>query len=31
MIIPPPPEDPRWSWELAGRALMDLGNNSLHA
>lgn len=28
---PPPPDDPRWSWELAGGALMDLGCYTLHA
>jgi predicted dehydrogenase len=27
----PPDTDPRWSWELAGGALMDLGCYSLHA
>ncbi len=32
MINPPvPPENPRWSLELAGGALMDLGCYSLHA
>lgn len=32
MSIPPPaPEDPRWSLELAGGALMDLGCYALHA
>ena len=32
MINPAPePEDPRWSYELAGGALMDLGCYSLHA
>jgi predicted dehydrogenase len=32
MTIPAPaPEDPRWSFELAGGALMDLGCYSLHA
>ena len=31
MTIPAPAEgDPRWSWELAGGALMDLGCYSLH-
>jgi predicted dehydrogenase len=27
----PPDDDPRWSWELAGGALMDLGCYCLHA
>jgi predicted dehydrogenase len=27
----PPDDDPRWSWELAGGALMDLGCYLLHA
>lgn len=32
MSIPPPaPEDPRWSLDLAGGALMDLGCYALHA
>lgn len=32
MVIPSPPSsDPRWSLELAGGALMDLGCYSLHA
>lgn len=32
MTTPPPePDDPRWSLELAGGALMDLGCYSLHA
>jgi predicted dehydrogenase len=32
MIIPAPsPEDPRWSLQVAGGALMDLGCYSLHA
>lgn len=32
MVIPaPPPDDPRWSLQLAGGALMDLGCYSLHA
>ena len=32
MTIPAPAEgDPRWSWELAGGALMDLGCYILHA
>ena len=32
MNVPaPPPTDPRWSHELAGGALMDLGCYSLHA
>ena len=26
----PPDDDPRWSWELAGGALMDLGCYALH-
>lgn len=30
-IYPPPPADPRWSLDLAGGALMDLGCYSLHA
>ena len=27
----PPPDDPRWSLDLAGGALMDLGCYALHA
>jgi predicted dehydrogenase len=27
----PPDDDPRWSWELAGGAVMDLGCYALHA
>lgn len=27
----PPDDDPRWSWELAGGAVMDLGCYGLHA
>lgn len=27
----PPDDDPRWSWDLAGGALMDLGCYSLHS
>jgi predicted dehydrogenase len=30
-VVAPPPEDPRWSFALAGGALMDLGCYSLHA
>jgi predicted dehydrogenase len=30
-IPAPAPENPRWSWDLAGGALMDLGCYSLHA
>lgn len=31
VIPPPPPGDPRWSLDLAGGALMDLGVYALHA
>jgi predicted dehydrogenase len=30
-MTPPPDDDPRWSWELAGGAVMDLGCYALHA
>lgn len=31
MVSPPADDDPRWQWNLAGGALMDLGCYSLHA